>query len=254
MKKLLIHVHVYYPERWEELKASVQYLENYDLKVTVAEHLQDFHSQIKQDFPAAQIFTVPNRGYDIAPFLYVLKQANLDDYEFILKLHTKRLLPEGEYLNRYLVSGDKWKNYLLEPFQSLEQMNKNYALFSHDKTLGAVSHYKCIIPFRRDKLSAKFYEYRSDSIIKDSFFIAGTMFLARACLLKEFQELKYDFEDFEEPKKDSFQLAHYLERFLGYSVYKQGYAIKPYDYNQKILCLKRKIFWNIAKFINYYEK
>lgn len=253
MKKLLIHVHVYYPERWEEIKNCILNFDDYDLIVTVAEHLKDFDSSIKQDFSAAQIFTVPNKGYDIAPFLFVLKKVNLDDYEFVLKLHTKRTLPDGEYLNRYVVSGDRWKNYLLEPFKSAEQMNKNYELFSKDKKLGAISHYKCIMPLKRDKFLANFLEYHNDSV-KDSFFVAGTMFLARAFLLNEFQGRDYSFEDFEEPKKGSFQLAHYLERFLGYSVYKQGHTIMPYDYDQKMLCLKRKIWWNAAKFINYYEK
>lgn len=254
MKKLLIHVHIYYPERWEELKNCIQNFEDYDLMVTLAEHLTDFDSCIKQDFPHAQIYFVPNRGYDIAPFLYILKKVDLDEYEFILKLHTKRFVPDDIHVNNYLVSGDRWKNYLLEPFRSLKQMNKNYALFSKDKKLGCISQYKCVMPFRRDKVLKNFLAYNNDEMIKGSFFVAGTMFLARAFLLKEFQSLKYDFDDFEKPQKEAFHLAHYLERFLGYSMYRQGYTVKPYDYRNKILGLCRKICWRAAKSIHTYDK
>lgn len=255
MKKVCIHVHVYYPDRWEEIKQYIKNLEDYDLYVTVSEQIVQIEEKIQEEFPDAVIFSVPNKGYDIAPFLYVLKQVNLDDYAFLLKLHTKRTVPEGEYLNRYLVSGDRWKNYLLEPFASAEQMNKNYTLFVRDEKLGCLTHYKCIMPFKRDKFYDAFLAYHQiEKMPANCVFVAGSMFLARAFLLKPLQDFNYAFEDFEVPQKNSFQLAHYLERYFGYCVCQQGYTIKPYDYDKKYTCLLRKIRWNLAKFFNYYEQ
>ena len=40
-------------------------------------------------FNNAKIITVPNKGYDIYPFLIVLSKVKLDEYDYILKIHTK---------------------------------------------------------------------------------------------------------------------------------------------------------------------
>lgn len=251
MKKVLIHAHVYYPERWEELKQLILQIEDFDLYITVAEHLAEEKAVMQNDFPCAKIFSVPNRGYDIAPFLFVLKHADLDNYEYVLKLHTKRMVPDGEYLNRYLMSGDRWKNYLLEPFRTSEQINHLFSLFEKNTSLGCVSHYKCLVSFDKDKFFKSAFENKKN--IK-GFFVAGTMFLCRAFLMKKFQKLDYGFADFEVPQKNSFQLAHKLERYLGYCIYEQGYTVLPYDYDKKIKCLIRKTVNFFSKVLNYYER
>ena len=43
-----------------------------------------------RDFPLAKISIVENRGFDVGPFIKTISELNLDNYDFIVKLHTKR--------------------------------------------------------------------------------------------------------------------------------------------------------------------
>ena len=63
--------------------------------------------------------------------------------------------------------------------------------------------------------------------IKSRLFIAGTMFMCRAGVLKPLQQAPYGIDDFEpyDPFKPGGSLAHAYERLLGYVVTAQGYKI-----------------------------
>ena len=117
MKPILVVGHIYYLHLWLELKKCIQNIEPYpfELYVTMTEKVPDVEKDIRQTFPKAVVEIVENRGYDIAPFLHVLK-INLDDYSYIVKLHTKRDLSKIENF-RNVVSSD-WRTKLLSPFST----------------------------------------------------------------------------------------------------------------------------------------
>ena len=70
MKKLAVHLHLYYTEQLPEI---LKYLRNlnkieYDLFVTIVKDDQNVITQLKTFNPQAKIWVVENRGYDIGPF------------------------------------------------------------------------------------------------------------------------------------------------------------------------------------------
>ena len=91
MKKLAVHLHLYYKE---QLPKIVKYLKNldgvdYDLFVTMVEDDEQVKLKILAEFPNSKIWVVENRGYDIGPFIEFLHRIDLKDYEYVLKVHTK---------------------------------------------------------------------------------------------------------------------------------------------------------------------
>ncbi len=92
IKPIFVHCHIYYPELWPELKTCIQNIHPYpfELFVTMVENHQRIINDILSSFPNAHIEIVENRGYDIGPFVYTLNKIVLDNYSYIIKLHTKR--------------------------------------------------------------------------------------------------------------------------------------------------------------------
>lgn len=99
MKKFLVIAHVYYHDLWYILDRCIQNLpkDSFDLIVTTTSNIEELSSKVKEHSPNAKVELCENRGYDIWPFIKVLKSVKLDEYEFLIKLHTKeiwaRLLP-----------------------------------------------------------------------------------------------------------------------------------------------------------------
>lgn len=95
-KPILVHVHIYYPEMWYELRQCIQNIvpHSFDLYVTMVEEHQDIITDIKDSFPSAKIKVVENRGYDIYPFIKILNNLDMDDYSYVIHLHTKRDMPD----------------------------------------------------------------------------------------------------------------------------------------------------------------
>ena len=92
MKKVLVHLHLFYHEQLPYFLDKLKNINNcdWDLIVTVCEHIDESEKMILNFKSDAEIRLVENNGYDILPFLNVIKSVNLDDYDFVLKLHTKR--------------------------------------------------------------------------------------------------------------------------------------------------------------------
>lgn len=177
---------------------------------------------------------VKNIGADIWPFIVMLNSVNLEDYDYLIKIHTKRFvklrkarIPETQFR----INGKKWSKYLLE-FLEPKKFKKCIDSFTTNKSLGMVSSYPVIIKDNekhyydaavclktRDLLKKFKYETKIS-------YVGGTMFMARAKLFNIVKNMGYQESDFGEFKTGSNnQLPHVMERFLGCSVLGQGYEI-----------------------------
>ena len=89
-KKILVHLHLYYQN---QLNYFIKKLKNitceFDLIVTLANENPKITEKIKQFKPNAKILVVENLGYDVYPFIQVINEAELKNYDYILKIHTK---------------------------------------------------------------------------------------------------------------------------------------------------------------------
>jgi lipopolysaccharide biosynthesis protein len=242
MKPILVHVHIYYTNLWPEL---IPYLKNispykYELFISMVEHNEDIQQNILNHFPNANIEIFKNIGYDVAPFIDILNRVNLDDYSYIIKLHTKRDMPLESRNNCHNVSGNKWRNYALSILSSKNHFQKILNNFKTKEYLGMVNDYRLIInnePKTHEaiKKSAKSLFKKMQLSYSNITFIAGTMFIARASLLKPIQTLNLTMQDFEIPDRSlETSMAHTIERLLGMVIKAQNYEIKD--------CITNKYF------------
>ena len=256
--KICIHLHLFYTEMLDEM---LRYIDNfstnkdieYDLYVTLCKHNKKVEDRIFKFKDNAQIIVVSNRGYDLAPFLHVSKMINLDDYDYIIKLHSKRDLPSPAYLPTCRLKRDKWRIKLLEFMSSPKHIRLTLKRFEKSPDIGMISSPELIISSQKEDTSANI---RAERIMrgmglqmKNHKFVAGTMFIARAKLFRMWQMLPYDAMDFEEfdVSHKGGTLAHALERVLGYMIAAQGYKIASYQKSKLYFYLKVALY----KFRNF---
>lgn len=233
MKPILVHVHIYYPEMWKELKS---YLENlaaypYDLHVTFVENHQNIIEDIKLFKPNAKVEIVENRGFDVGPFIHVLNQVNLDDYSYLIKLHTKRDMFVGCTYNHSInVSGNRWRKYLLS-FLEKKNIQKCIDNLEYNKKLGMSGNFRLIVKKETfdEKALKECEKYLSkvDLKIKKFAYIGGTMFIARAQLFNVIKNMNLELSDFDIPtRKVVTTKAHIFERLLGLIIEAQDCQVK----------------------------
>ena len=260
MKPILVHMHIYYPHLYKELKECVLNIapHKFDLFVTMVEEHSEIILDIKKTFPNAKIDILENRGYDVGPFICVINKVNLDDYDYVVKLHTKRDILSTLILYGYNLSGNKWRKYLLL-FMLKNNFKKCLNAFNKDSKLGMVSNFRLI--FRearddRDDFEKARKMIKEDLSKKRERFVAGTMFMCRANCLRPLQELNLKLHDFSEScEARTASLAHVIERYLGLSVIAQNYTIEDVYTNKfnKFLYKLKLVLDIIARFI-YYKK
>ena len=256
MKKLAIHLHIYYEE---QVDIILQYMKNladvdYDLFVTVIKSNPIIEQKIKTFNPNSHIWIVENRGYDIGPFIEFLHHINLENYSFIMKLHTKNnKTGHNTYLNQHWLSRKLWFELLIKALLgSPNIISKNIMAFKKNPKLGMISSkyvitsdyptYAIMLP----KINSIMKKLNYAPISKLTF-VAGTMFIARSYLMQRIKDnfTINDFAPTDSNVKDG-TLSHVLERIFGAITIASGYTIKGFDtkmsleYNKLLSFLYRK--------------
>lgn len=233
MKPFLVNIHLYYDFLYKELKQCLLNIKDYneiDLYVTLPKHMEEIENDIKSSFDNVNIIIAENLGYDVAPFVDVLSRVNLDDYSYVIKLHTKRDVPSSA--SRFWFKGAKWRNMLLKFVKTKENFKRVLDRFENDGTIGMHGPVTSTFNFITDdkighKESNRFIQNNICKNKRYYRFVAGTMFMVKAELLKPIQKLNLKYTDFDVPdvSHEDCQLAHMLERAFGYLVYSSGYRI-----------------------------
>ncbi len=259
-KPIAVHLHLYYTDMWSELRAQLQNLGNtpYDLFVTLVADNSKLIAEIKKFHPQTEIWLVKNMGYDIGPFMVFLNRINLNNYSYILKLHSKR--PSnglGIKNNGYPISRYYWKVLLSEALiGSPEIWQRNLQALSEQPELGMIASPYLIKKSDKcdEKLTptviANLQQLNLPPLQKYSF-VAGTMFIVRAELFKPLQH-QYTLTDFQitDGKISDGTFAHVMERLFGAVIEAQGFAIKGFATNRRFLC--HAVGQNILTF--FYQK
>lgn len=240
MKKFLVIVHIYYIDQVEELSNLIKALnfkdDEYDLFVSISEDkLADL--DINKYFLGAKVILSKNVGYDIWPFLNVIQHVELNNYKYLIKLHTKRNLGyKIVYIaKKYFFWGWQWRRALLS-FIRRNHFVKTIEAFEKKPDLGMVNSYMLIDECyaSEDLFHYKFCFDEVNRILKKLDFkfqnpiryIAGTMFICRANLLSPLKKLSYSDADFcNVDRNNENDLPHILERLFGAVVTAQGYTI-----------------------------
>ena len=85
-KTLLAHLHLYYIEQLDyfiDKLSNIQSIDH-DLYITMTENNEDIKHKIISQFPNANILIVPNKGYDVGPFIQLLNKINIQKSEYLL--------------------------------------------------------------------------------------------------------------------------------------------------------------------------
>lgn len=239
---LAVHLHLYYIEMWSDIKHYLQNIGDYpyDLYVTMVQENKELVADIRAFHPQTKVWVVENRGYDVGPFVYFLHQIDLDQYDLILKIHSKTPFGRGlTHLGRYFLNRHEWTNLLFQGLLESENLfHKIIKAFEQDEKLGLVGTKYCITS--QIQTFKHIMQKLSDTITKLGFampkkpaYVAGTMFMMRGSLLKIIRN-NFKFEDFEPTNgkiKDG-TLAHMMERLFGVITMVQGYKISSFDRNR----------------------
>lgn len=249
MIKIAVHLHIHYVGMWAEMAKYLRNLGNhpYDLFVTLTSENKNLIAKIKKFKPDAAIWSVENRGYDVGPFVDFLCHINLDDYDYILKIHTKRNFGAdgGVFINGLHVNRYWWHKLLLDGvLGSPTKVNDILWQFSQDKTLGMVGSEYLLTSEKEASAKVEDAVFRKLSLIgfprpQAIKFIAGTMFWCRAFLLKPIKE-NFALTDFSitNGKENDGTLAHILERMFGVLVEAQKYQIKSFDKFKRLMQIR----------------
>ncbi len=256
MTKLAVHLHLYYMAQLPEILEYLKSLEgvDYDLYVTMTAPHPQAAGKIRQAHPQAVIWQAENRGYDVGPFIDFLHHIDLDAYEYVLKLHTKGktsnnyTLLNGNRLNNALWGQILWDSLLKNQTQlaeNLKRLDDSAAagmLGSKYCLTGARQDYEKLLPRLKEELK-KMGLPAADKLM----FVAGTMFLVRANLLKPLSIYRpEDFAPTDGRIKEG-TLAHVFERLFGAVVLGQNQQILPINHQgyffRFILAAAKRFFY-----------
>lgn len=227
-KKLCVILHLYYVDLWVYFLPYLKRIDTeIDLYVTITDDnlgsFTDIHDAIISEFPKSYIYSLPNRGMDVAPFLYVLNEIYLGkrNYDVMIKLHSKKSLAHSYEL------GERWRNQLTDALLgSLPKLQNGYfACVGSDKSMVGSSNW-----ILNQKIAGYEQQFFNEQITFDEYeFVAGTMFMANFHLIMDWFMSNSIYDRFYKEFQDGYigdgSIAHQLERVLGCLVKIKGKKI-----------------------------
>jgi lipopolysaccharide biosynthesis protein len=186
--KICVIMHVGYDNIIDELLDCVSNFNDIkiDLWITISESCDNIDSvQLKLNniYPDSHVFIVPNKGFDIGPFFYILRHmmTNNIDYDIYIKLHTKKT--------------DKWRKKLYGLFMGSHPIILNNIKTIDNDNIGGLF----VDSYSYDKIKDIYFksnEYHFNRIIEKIYgmselsddkymFNAGTMFWIKGNILKK---------------------------------------------------------------------
>ncbi len=229
-KKVCVILHLYYVDLWGYFLPYLKRIDtDIDLYVTITDgnsgQFTDIHDAIISEFPQAFIYSLPNRGMDVAPFLYVMNDIFLRrrTYDVMIKLHSKKSLAHSYEL------GERWRNQLTDALLgSLPKLQNGYfACVGSNNTMVGSSAWVL-----NQKVLGYEQQFFKEEITFDEYeFVAGTMFMANFNLIMDWfmSNSIYDrfYKEFEDGYIGDGSIAHQLERVLGCLIKLRGnYILK----------------------------
>ncbi len=230
--RVLVIFHIFYTEQIPYFIDKMRNIHGveWDLLVTGSSLTQDDRNLILSFKTDASFLRTENRGYDIAPFISAVKSVNLDDYCFIVKLHTKNIDDKSEFrYNCDNLSGHRWRDTMVDALlgspESFDTVKKAF----ENKRVGLL--YSLSV-----NMLSKMARVEDSSLLLNELnrlglkprsmdYCAGTIFAIRSEALRYLQDDKVDISVFASsgPSHSSGTLAHSYERILCMASSSMGY-------------------------------
>ena len=243
--KLLVHLHVFY---YNQIDWFIDRLSNisgcqWDLYVTEIRHDRSIEHKFNKLGCKVTYMETENRGYDIWPFIHVIKSVDLDKYDLIMKLHTKGARDRKYKLKGLSIRGLQWRDELVDAMLlSRNRFTRVLRHFQNNPKTGLICSKLCY----KKVLSV----YPEDTTIlldeldrlgfkgTGKWFCAGTMFIARS-LIYRFLQTDIVYAGMFSTASNSCAtgtMAHVYERIL---------SMAPLAYSYKVKTLATNIFFSI---------
>jgi len=227
-KKVCVILHLYYIDLWGYF---LPYLKGIDTDIDLYVTITDGHSgaftdiidAVSSEFPQSYIYSLPNRGMDVAPFLYVMNEIFLSKktYDVMIKLHSKKSLAHGFEL------GERWRNQLTDALLgSLPKLQNGYfsCVGSNHTMVGSSAWIQ-----NQNVLGYEQQFFKEQITFNEYEFVAGTMFMANFNLIMDWFVSNSIYDRFYKEFQDGYigdgSIAHQLERVLGCLVKVKGKKI-----------------------------
>ena len=251
------HIHIYYENQVDYFVKILSILSDFNCKIFItyinleAENIY----KLKNSNKNTELIKVDNIGFDVYPFLQILYNLTLDDYDYVLKLHTKNFRKELLSLNHFKYYGYGWRDMLIQPLiKNKKTFEKNLKILMSNDNIGAICTKKLIMDlgFELEKIKKDEYEFLQKynyKMLEKWHYCSGTMFLAKPFYFNKIKELNLNENFFKDEKKETGLCnnpAATIERIFGYFIETQGGKI--YGINDFILYLKTYI---IARYYKY---
>ncbi|MDQ2650507.1 MAG: glycoside hydrolase family 99-like domain-containing protein [Actinomycetota bacterium] len=230
--RVAVLVHVYYADLLDEL---LQQLESipvpFDLVITDAAELPLRQIEPPGACRSVRVFVVENRGRDMLPLAHVVNAGVLDQYELVLKIHTKR--SEWRRYHELGGAGEGWRNSLLgDLLGSPANVAAILDAFASRPELGVVTGTGSVLGpdwWGDNQLAVAHLLRRIEMDVRepDLRFAAGSMYWVRGFVLQGLRSLALSRDDFEpEAGAEDSTAAHALERALGLLTREAGLEIE----------------------------
>lgn len=233
-KKLLVCVHIYYHNQVDYVIEKLKNITGvcYDLYVTYSVENKETKEKFLKFNENTKFLIVENKGYDIYPFLCLINELSLENYGYVLKLHTKN----KDEFDSYSWRDDLYENLMgtKNIFKTNLKKLKKYGLVGSKKRITTMN--------RRFPENTFLFEKVCNNIglkPKKANFVAGTIFLSKIEIIKKIKELnllQLDFENKVMKTGSEGTNAHVTERLFGVICNEMGYKI--YGSNQRKLFSK----------------
>ena len=114
--RLLVHLHLHYYDQTDYFIGKLSSITGCSWDLYITEVCHDPVIEKKFSTLGANVIYIEteDRGYDIWPFIKVMKSVDLDEYDLVMKLHTKNRRNGYEKINGVKLSGYQWRNELVD--------------------------------------------------------------------------------------------------------------------------------------------
>ena len=219
--RLLVIAHIHYPEALEEMLEYLKNLRSYsfDLVVTTTEgeNAETVRNGIRRFRADAEVREYPNRGFDVYPFLNVLRGRDLDGYSLVVKVHAKRCDPRsGRLAEGMYFRGRDWFVCLMRAVLGARQVHRNIDRLLRDDTVDMAAAENLIrrdTP-RKEKLTARFLKPFGLVLEPGYTWAAGGCLMIKASCGKRLQGISFGPADFPPAVNGAFSAAGALERYI----------------------------------------
>lgn len=245
--KILVYIHIFYIKSIPEIIEYLKNLEKYNYDLIISCNKNNYEKEItntilnfKKD---ATIYSFPNKGYVVGPFIEVLNKTDLNKYDIIFKLQSKDTFTQTIFVYNQLFKNRDLFEDMYESTLGSSFIHKNIDLLLHDKKIGIIAAKNLIIkdPPHKRNFTINILEKHNLKIHKDYSFVAGTCYASKIELAKKIKKQNITLNNFESANKGYFSFNDAMERYIT-----GHFSAKYILYGNSTNKLKKLIWKNVS--------